>query len=86
MCNTDKTIFKTESEAIPLEDMTQVYEGSVTINPGTNFMSFILSEELLKKLPGTDVYYPQPMGSFELKGKKNEISVFSLDFPLDNQK
>ena len=45
MCNTDKTIFKTESEAIPLEDMTQVYEGSVTINPGTNFMSFILSEE-----------------------------------------
>ena len=47
---------------------------------------FILSEELLKKLPGTDVYYPQPMGSFELKGKKNEISVFSLDFPLDNQK
>lgn len=25
--------------------MTQVYEGSVTINPGTNFMSFILSEE-----------------------------------------
>lgn len=45
MCNTDKSIFNSESEAIPVEDMTQVYEGEVTINPGTNIMSFILSDE-----------------------------------------
>lgn len=45
MCNTDKSIYNSESEAIAIEDMKQVFEGDVTINPGTNIMSFILNEE-----------------------------------------
>lgn len=44
MCNTDKEIYSTETEAIPVDDMQLVYEGEVTINPGTNTMAFILSE------------------------------------------
>lgn len=45
MCNTDKDIYSSETDDIPLEEMQQVYEGEVTINPGTNIMSFILSDE-----------------------------------------
>lgn len=93
MCNTDKTIFKTESEAIPLEDMTQVYEGSVTINPGTNFMSFILSEEFEYKkdknlciavvkngLVGND--YPALFKMFNNDDFENTRSILSDGSPM----
>jgi adenylate cyclase len=45
---------------------------------------FIISEELLKKLPQAEMYHPQAQGIFELKGKKNGISIYTLDFSLDN--
>lgn len=44
MCNTDKDIYSSENDGIAIEDMQQVYEGEVTINPGSNVMSFILPE------------------------------------------
>lgn len=44
MCNTDKDIYSSENDGIAIEDMQLVYEGEVTINPGTNVMSFILPE------------------------------------------
>lgn len=45
MCATDKNVYASETDAISIDEMKQVYEGEVTINPGTNLMSFILSEE-----------------------------------------
>lgn len=45
MCNTDKEIYSSEKDAISIDEMQLVYEGEVTINPGTNTMAFILSEE-----------------------------------------
>lgn len=44
---------------------------------------FLISGDLLTELKGTEIYNPKPKGSFELKGKKKEIFVFSLDFSLD---
>ena len=47
---------------------------------------FIVSEDLLKKLPDTEIYHPQAQGIYELKGKKNGISIYTLNFSLDNHK
>ncbi|MBP5247526.1 MAG: adenylate/guanylate cyclase domain-containing protein [Fibrobacter sp.] len=41
---------------------------------------FLISKELLDKLPNVGRYHPLPKGSFELKGKSNETCVYALRF------
>lgn len=46
MCNTDKDAYTSDNDEIPVEQMTLVYEGEVSVNPGLeNTMTFILDEE-----------------------------------------
>jgi adenylate cyclase len=44
----------------------------------------ICSECFIEKVNLKD-YYPQKQGTFELKGKKKTISVYSLHFSLDKE-
>lgn len=48
MCNTDKEAYDSDNDEIPVEQMTLVYEGEVSVNPGSdNSMTFILDEEFV---------------------------------------
>lgn len=46
---------------------------------------FIISEELLRLLPKTERFKPKSLGNLELRGRKKEISAFSLTFSLDKR-
>lgn len=46
---------------------------------------FIISEDLLKLMPNVDNFKPENLGPLELRGRKKEISAFSLTFPLDRK-
>ncbi len=41
---------------------------------------FLLSEKLLKRLPGVEKYNPHPRGAFYLKGKSGKTSIYALRF------
>ena len=41
---------------------------------------FLISKELLERLPGMGAYSPLPKGPFELKGKSSETFVYALHF------
>lgn len=46
---------------------------------------FIISEDLLKLMPKIDRFKPESLGPLELRGRKKEISAFSLTFTLDKK-
>lgn len=48
MCNTDKDVYSSENDAIPVNQMKLVWEGDVSINPGEdNTLEFFLNEEFV---------------------------------------
>lgn len=47
MSNTDKEYFASDKDMIPLNSMKVVWEGEVSINPGSNIMTFFLNEEFV---------------------------------------
>lgn len=47
---------------------------------------FLISEDLLKKLPKTEKYQPENQGVMEIKGKKRNIFAYTLKFSLDKRK
>lgn len=47
-------------------------------------VDLLLSEDFLKETPPTDVYVFKSLGKVQLRGRNQDIALFSVDFPRDN--